>query len=165
MEEFYLGQIFIGRYPEEAAHWCNDSQMYHIDEIDPDPETGKRRFEIVENKIIELTEEELEEMQKQYEEWKLRNNMQLEFVRTLDLNDNNVEYIVASLPQWDPDTEYQEGDYVILDGGIYRCTVPHNSNEALISTMAIMDDDPEYQPPSYVDQKWVLIKDLMPNVE
>lgn len=157
-QEFYLGQIFDGIYPPEAAYWCNDGQIYHIEEIDPNPETGERRFKIVENVPYEPTEEEIEAAQAAYEEWSIRNNMQLEFVRTLNLNDDNVEYMVNSLPQWDANTEYQEGDYVILDGSIYRCTVSHNSNEALISTMNLMDTD--IKAPTYVDQKWVIIKDL-----
>ncbi len=51
-EEFYLGQIFDGIYPPEAAYWCNDGQMYHIDEIEPNAETGERRFKIVENEQV-----------------------------------------------------------------------------------------------------------------
>lgn len=155
-QEFYLGQVFDGIYPPEAAHWCNEGQMYHIDEIEPNAETGERRFQIVENEIYEPTEEELAEMQAQYEAWKRKNNMQLEFVRTLDLNDDNVEYLEDSLPYWDADTEYREGDYVILDGAIYRCTIPHNSNEA---TIAIADATMGGQL-SYIDQHWVEIKDL-----
>ncbi len=52
-ESFCLGQVFVGVYPPEAAYWCNDSGIYHIDEIERDPETGERRFEIVENQPIE----------------------------------------------------------------------------------------------------------------
>lgn len=155
-QEFQLGQIFDGIYPPEAAYWCNEGQLYHIDEIEPNPETGERRFQIVENVPYEPTEEELAEMQAQYEAWKTRNNMQLEFVRTLNLTDDNVDMAAASLPQWDPDVEYQEGDYVILDGKIYRCTVPHNSAEAVIQTLELVDENT----PSYVDRNWVMIKDL-----
>lgn len=46
MNEFYIGQIFEGDYPEEAAKWCSDGQIACIEEIDPVDE--KRRFEIVE---------------------------------------------------------------------------------------------------------------------
>ena len=51
MHEFYLGQIFEDEYPPEAAEWCNEGQVYHIDEIEPDGET--RRFQIVENEVFE----------------------------------------------------------------------------------------------------------------
>lgn len=30
--DFYIGQTFLGDYPEEAAEWCNDNEAY-IDEI------------------------------------------------------------------------------------------------------------------------------------
>lgn len=38
-EEFYIGQIFEGVYPPEAANWCNTNSAY-IEEI------GERRYEI-----------------------------------------------------------------------------------------------------------------------
>ena len=41
--KYYIGQIFIGTYPEKAAEWCNDNNAY-IDEIEP--LDNKRRFEI-----------------------------------------------------------------------------------------------------------------------
>lgn len=47
MEDFYLGQVFEGMYPPEAAQWCNEGQVYHLTEIDPS--NGFRRFQIVEN--------------------------------------------------------------------------------------------------------------------
>ncbi len=157
-QEFYLGQVFDGIYPPEAAQWCNDGQVYHIDEIDPNSETGERRFEIVENVVYEPTEEELAQMQAEQEAWEAKNAQQLEFVRTLDLNDENVTKLAESLPRWTPNSEYQEGDYVVLDGAVYRCTVAHNSNEAMISTMELTED-----PISYVDKKWVKIEDLYNN--
>ena len=57
--EFYIGQIFEGDYPEEAANWCKESGVAHISEISP--VDGKRRFEIVANEkpkttIADLTE-------------------------------------------------------------------------------------------------------------
>lgn len=52
MEEFYIGQIFEGDYPEEAANWCNangatiteqemvnDVRQFAIVEVPPPPET------------------------------------------------------------------------------------------------------------------------------
>lgn len=45
MTEYYIGQIFIDTYPEEAAAWCNEGNGY-IDEIEP--KSGKRRFQIKE---------------------------------------------------------------------------------------------------------------------
>lgn len=40
-EEFYIGQIFEGIYPPEAAIWCNQNNVY-IDVI------GEKRYEIKE---------------------------------------------------------------------------------------------------------------------
>lgn len=37
--EYYIGQIFDGIYPPEAANWCNNNNAY-IEEI------GERRYEI-----------------------------------------------------------------------------------------------------------------------
>lgn len=34
MAEYYIGQIFKGLYPQEAAQWCNENNAY-IDEIEP----------------------------------------------------------------------------------------------------------------------------------
>jgi hypothetical protein len=56
---FEIGQVFVGGYPEEAADWCNASQIAHIEELDW--ESGKpeeqRRFQIVENQALpEMTD-------------------------------------------------------------------------------------------------------------
>lgn len=37
--DFYIGQVFDGIYPPEAANWCNNNNAY-IEEI------GERRYEI-----------------------------------------------------------------------------------------------------------------------
>ena len=37
MEEFFIGQIFEGEYPPEAAEWCNKRGDCYIDEIDSAP--------------------------------------------------------------------------------------------------------------------------------
>ena len=53
-EEYYIGQIFEGEYPPEAAFWCNEQSNCYIGEIEP---CGNiRRFEIKE--IPPLTPEE-----------------------------------------------------------------------------------------------------------
>ena len=57
MSNFFIGQIFEGEYPPEAAAWCNITQKSYIAEIDP--VDGVRRFQIV--GIPEPTEEELAE--------------------------------------------------------------------------------------------------------
>lgn len=44
--EFYIGQIFNGMYPPEAAVWCNARGDCYIAEIEP-LEDGTRRFQIV----------------------------------------------------------------------------------------------------------------------
>lgn len=52
--EFYIGQIFEGEYPPEAAVFCNDSGKAYIDEIEP--VEGVRRFQIV--AVSEPTDDE-----------------------------------------------------------------------------------------------------------
>lgn len=44
-QDFYIGQVFMGTYPTEAADWCCHNNAY-IDEIEPG-EYG-RQFEIKE---------------------------------------------------------------------------------------------------------------------
>lgn len=43
---FYIGQIFEGEYPPEAADWCNEGGKATIDELEQTTE-GVRRFQIV----------------------------------------------------------------------------------------------------------------------
>lgn len=43
MAEYYIGQIFTGMYPPEAAEWCNNNNA-SMNEIEP--LNDKRRFEI-----------------------------------------------------------------------------------------------------------------------
>ena len=50
--DFYIGQIFVGEYPPEAADWCNDNGAY-IEEIEA--KDGQRRFRIVEDLPPEIT--------------------------------------------------------------------------------------------------------------
>jgi len=42
--EYFIGQIFENEYPPEAATWCNETQLGHIEE---NPNGG---YVIVENK-------------------------------------------------------------------------------------------------------------------
>ena len=51
-ENFYVGQIFEGKYPPEAAIWCNANNAF-IDVI------GERRYEIKE--VPAPTEEEIKQ--------------------------------------------------------------------------------------------------------
>ena len=46
--EFAEGEIFTTEYPPQAAVWCNEGGLYHVEEIEPD-EDGNRRFQIVKN--------------------------------------------------------------------------------------------------------------------
>jgi hypothetical protein len=46
--EFYIGQIFEGEYPPEAAEWCNGGGVAHIEEVTPEG-SEIRQFQIVEN--------------------------------------------------------------------------------------------------------------------
>lgn len=52
--EYYIGQIFEGKYPPEAAIWCNANNAF-IDVI------GEHRYEIKRNP--EPTEEEIKQAQ------------------------------------------------------------------------------------------------------
>lgn len=47
---FEVNQIFEGKYPPEAASFCNAQANCHIEEIEP-TEDGTRRFQIVENTL------------------------------------------------------------------------------------------------------------------
>lgn len=53
--DFYIGQIFEGMYPPEAAVWCNAVDEAYIKEIEP--KGNVRRFQIV--KPPEPTAEEI----------------------------------------------------------------------------------------------------------
>lgn len=60
-------QIFIGKYPPEAAEWCNKSEKYYIDEIEQ--ENGKRRFQIKKIVIPEKTpQEKIDDFKNQLDE-------------------------------------------------------------------------------------------------
>lgn len=59
MAEYYIGQIFIGTYPEDAAEWCNNNNAY-IDEIEP--ENNKRRFQIKEQEPYIPTPEDIDKL-------------------------------------------------------------------------------------------------------
>lgn len=54
--DFYIGHVFEGAYPPEAAMWCNQQGDCYIEEIDA--LDGKRRFQI--RAIPEPTPEEIE---------------------------------------------------------------------------------------------------------
>ena len=41
--DFFIGQVFIGEYPPEAAEWCNERHDCHIDVI------GDGDYKIIEN--------------------------------------------------------------------------------------------------------------------
>ena len=63
MSNFYIGQIFSGEYPPEAAYFCNESGNSYITELEP--KDGVRQFQIV--AIPEPTEEEIKaQLQAQY---------------------------------------------------------------------------------------------------
>lgn len=54
-EEFYIGQIFYGTYPEGAAEWCNNQDNPYITIEEIEPQDGERVFKIVD--ITPTTEE------------------------------------------------------------------------------------------------------------
>lgn len=45
-EEYYIGQIFEGSYPQGAADFCNETQTAIITEIEP-LEDGTIRYQII----------------------------------------------------------------------------------------------------------------------
>lgn len=55
-EEFYIGQIFYGIYPESAAEWCNNQENPYITIEEIEPQNGERVFKIVD--ITPTTEEQ-----------------------------------------------------------------------------------------------------------
>lgn len=130
-EEFKLGQVFEGIYPPEAAQWCNEGQMYHIDEVDPNPETGERRFEIVKNEVYEPTPEELAAMEAQIkaaqEQFIKENHDKLTAVRKMGLTDDEAKAMMSILPLWDETEQYEEGDYVVYGQDIYRAKWAHDN--------------------------------------
>ena len=62
MDTFEIGQIFTGGYPEEAANWCNETQLAHIEEIDwaEDKPLEQRRFQVVANRVPQETHEDIQ---------------------------------------------------------------------------------------------------------
>lgn len=54
---YQVGDIFIDEYPIEAAEWCNEQGIAHIEEIDS--VEGHRRFQIVANTADEETPEQI----------------------------------------------------------------------------------------------------------
>lgn len=46
--DFYIGQIFDGDYPEEAAAWCNENGVAHIEETTKEG-AEQREFTIASN--------------------------------------------------------------------------------------------------------------------
>lgn len=56
---YYIGQIFISTYPEDAAEWCNNNNAY-IDEIEP--ENNTRRFQIKEQEPYVPTPEDINKL-------------------------------------------------------------------------------------------------------
>lgn len=59
MAEYYIGQIFTGMYPTDAAEWCNNNNAY-IDEIEPLNNT--RRFQIKEQEPYVPTPEDIDKL-------------------------------------------------------------------------------------------------------
>ena len=61
-EEYYIGQIFDGKYPQGAADFCNETQTAMITEIEPIivEDEQVRRFQIVEVPKYIPTKEEQE---------------------------------------------------------------------------------------------------------
>lgn len=86
MEEYYIGYVFDGLYPPEAAQWCNENGTCHI-------EANKEgKYEIVENVDREEPEHlfndntpSISELNKKIEELTKQNEMLTD--RLLELSD------------------------------------------------------------------------------
>lgn len=67
-EEYYIGQIFEGEYPQGAADFCNKTQTAMIIEIESIiiDEQEVRRFQIVEVPTHTPTKEEITKLRRQY---------------------------------------------------------------------------------------------------
>lgn len=65
-EKYFIGQIFIDKYPAEAAEFCNKSQdgdnPCYIREIEP--ENGHSRYQIIRNDIMSEKEIKQQEISK-----------------------------------------------------------------------------------------------------
>ena len=82
MEEFFIGQIFEGEYPPEAAEWCNNRGDCYIDEIESAPaeveveEQGENGDTITHTETQIVRRFEIKEVQPETEEEKrMRLNM------------------------------------------------------------------------------------------
>lgn len=65
-EEYYIGQIFEGEYPPEAAEWCNENNAY-VNEIEVIEEKGvENNGTIRQFKIFALPEETAEERKERF---------------------------------------------------------------------------------------------------
>jgi hypothetical protein len=59
MADYYIGQIFIEKYPADAATWCNDNNA----SIAPiEPENNKKRFQIQAQEPYVPTQEEIDRL-------------------------------------------------------------------------------------------------------
>ena len=96
MDEFYIGQIFEGVYPPEAAGWCGEHNAT-IDEIEPD-EKG-RRFQIVEVEPPEITVADYDRAMEEH--------IKAARVARGYTTREPTEYLGSSVPRWAQDaTDY-----------------------------------------------------------
>lgn len=55
-EEYYVGQVFEGIYPPEAANWCNQNGTCHIEEIESIEKNVEVKTEDIDGNITTTTE-------------------------------------------------------------------------------------------------------------
>ena len=94
-QEFYIGEIFEGKYPPEAAIWCNSHNTF-IEAL------GDGRYEIKEVVVPAPTREDIEEARIAYR----RRHIDNETLRRMRKQANNT---------WTPE---DEAEYLALDAEV-----------------------------------------------
>lgn len=97
MEDFYIGQIFNGDYPPEAAEWCNSNNAIIIE---LPPESGDRVFKIAEIPPPEITPADYD--------FAMEEHIRAARVARGYTTREPTEYLGSSVPRWAQDA----ADYV-----------------------------------------------------
>lgn len=135
--DFYIGQIFEGEYPPEAASWCNNRGDCYITEIEPLPD-GTRRFqikEIPEPSLVDLKSAKLSQLEAEFLDYRTSKTTWTKSSLGFKVNANSTAYmdvdgligILAS--QREAGTENQTIAFMDFDN------VPHDLNEEQLTTI------------------------------
>lgn len=94
--DFYIGKIFVGEYPPEAAEWCNGNGAY-IEEIEA--ADGQRRFQVLEVPPPEITPADYDRAMEEH--------IKAARVSRGYTTREPTEYLGSSVPRWAQDaTDY-----------------------------------------------------------